>query len=129
MPEVYDAMEPAPTAPMTNDITELEARVDALQRKLNDAVERIEELEAQTEGSSGGGWDTVSPYMNAVLEHTEPGQTISRKDMEHILRSKTNVSNPKTVRGKVREITTMGPFERHPEVNQHWVRQEVEPDE
>lgn len=106
----------------------LEAKVDALQRKLNDAVERIEELE---DGGASGSteWSTASPYMNAVLEHTEPGQTVKRYNIEQILRTHTNVSNPKTVRNKVKGIVRMGPFEPHAEINQTWVRTEVETDE
>lgn len=111
---------------LEDELEEERALREALQRKLNATIERVDELEA--EGSpTGSGSDsaasTASPYLNAVLEHTEPGQTLQRSDLETILRTHTNVSNPNTVRNKVKDVATMGPFERHPEVNQTWVRQ------
>lgn len=102
-------------APKTEDdrIEALEARVDALQRKLNAAVDRIEELENEQSSDVGLDDELVDRYDRKALKGFEPGQTVSLNSLQLGYRN-AGVRNKNTVRERIEHITTTHLFEQTP---------------
>lgn len=97
-------------------IDALEARVDALQRKLNAAIDRIDELESS--GGGGGGPRGFDQYDQHVIDDLEPGKTLTLAELKRRY-NMAGVRNDRKVKDRVSILTNSDLFESGT-ANQTW---------
>lgn len=93
--------------------TDLEQRVIILEKKLDAAFKRIETLEDQLEddevaSNSPAG---VDHFDAAVLEHLDPGDTVSLQDLRRLYQNNTRITSEKTVKSRIKVLTKRSEFE------------------
>lgn len=86
----------------------LEAKVDALTKKVRHLEERIEELESS--GSAAG--VTSDRRDAAVLDALDPGQTISRGQLVGLYRQTTDIQSESTAISRVKSLVNRDVFEQ-----------------
>jgi hypothetical protein len=93
------------------------ALVEALRKKVNTLEARIDELEAQSDGTENG--EGSEPRRTgrdgrdqAVLDELDAGEVVSLRRLQGLYRTHTDIRSERTLKNRVRSLTKRSEFEQ-----------------